>query len=43
MLMGGVTGGEIRGNVLTPGQRSQACNPNAGVDKQVRDDLRPRP
>jgi hypothetical protein len=42
MLMGAVTGGELRGTVLTPGQRGPTFSGKAGVDRQVRPDLRVR-
>jgi hypothetical protein len=42
ILMGAVTGGEIRGTVLTPGQRGPTFIGKAGVDRRVRPDLRVR-
>ena len=42
ILMGAVTGGEIRGTVLTPGQRGPTFIGKAGIDRQVRPDLRVR-
>lgn len=42
IAMAAITGGEIRGTVLTPGQRGPAYIGKAGVDKQVNDDLRLR-
>jgi hypothetical protein len=42
VAMAAITGGEIRGTVLTPGQRGPAYIGKAGVDKQVTDDLRLR-
>jgi hypothetical protein len=42
VAMGAVTGGEIRGTVLTPGQRGPAIIGKLGVDRQVRKDLRVR-
>jgi hypothetical protein len=42
MLMGGITGGEIKGNVLTPEQRSPAFHWKAAFDRQVKPDLRVR-
>ncbi len=42
VAMAAVTGGEIRGTVLTPGQRGPAYIGKVGVDKQVNDDLRVR-
>ena len=40
--MAAVMGGEIRGTVLTPGQRGPAFVGKAGFDRQVSDDLRVR-
>jgi len=42
LAMAAITGGEIRGTVLTPGQRGPAYIGKAGVDTQVNDDLRVR-
>ena len=42
VAMGAITGGEIRGTVLTPGQRGPAIIGKLGVDRQVRKDLRVR-
>ena len=42
IAMGAVTGGEIRGTVLTPGKRGPAYIGKIGVDRQVRQDLRVR-
>jgi hypothetical protein len=42
MLMGAVTGGELRGTVLSPGQRGPTFIGKAGYDGQVRPDLRVR-
>jgi len=42
IAMAAITGGEIRGTVLTPGQRGPAFIGKAGVDRQVNDDLRVR-
>ena len=42
IAMGAVTGGEIRGTVLTPGQRGPSLIGKLGVDRQVRKDLRVR-
>jgi len=42
ILMGGVTGGEIRGTVLTPEKRGPAYLGKAGFDRNVRKDLRVR-
>jgi hypothetical protein len=42
MAMGAVTGGEVRGTVLTPGQRGPAFIGKVGYDRQVRPDLRVR-
>lgn len=42
IAMAAITGGEIRGTVLTPGQRGPAFIGKAGVDKQVNDDVRVR-
>ena len=42
IAMGAVTGGEIRGTVLTPGQRGPAFIGKLGLDRQVRKDLRVR-
>lgn len=42
IAMAAITGGEIRGTVLTPRQRGPAYIGKAGFDKQVTDDLRLR-
>lgn len=42
IAMGAITGGEIRGTVLTPGQRGPSLIGKIGVDRQVRKDLRVR-
>jgi hypothetical protein len=42
IMMAAITGGEIRGTVLTPGQRGPAFIGKAGYDKQISDDLRVR-
>ena len=42
IAMGGVTGGEIRGNVVTPGRRGPAFLGKLGIDRQVNEDLRVR-
>jgi hypothetical protein len=42
MAMAGITGGELRGTVLTPGQRGPAMIGKLGFDRQVRPDLRVR-
>jgi hypothetical protein len=42
VAMGAVTGGEIRGTVLTPGQRGPSLIGKLGVDRQVNRDLRVR-
>jgi hypothetical protein len=42
IAMGAITGGEIRGTVLTPGQRGPTLIGKLGVDRQVRKDLRVR-
>ena len=42
VAMGAITGGEIRGTVLTPGQRGPAIIGKLGIDRQVRKDLRVR-
>lgn len=42
IAMGAVTGGEIRGTVLTPGQRGPAFIGKLGIDRAVRHDLRVR-
>jgi hypothetical protein len=42
VAMAAITGGEIRGTVLTPGQRGPAYIGKVGVDKQVNGDLRMR-
>jgi hypothetical protein len=42
MLMGGITGGEIRGTVLTPDKRGPAYLGKAGFDRTVKPNLRVR-
>lgn len=42
LAMAAITGGEIRGTVLTPGQRGPAFIGKAGFDKQMNSDLRLR-
>jgi hypothetical protein len=42
IAMGAITGGEIRGTVLTPGQRGPTVIGKLGVDRQVKKDLRVR-
>jgi hypothetical protein len=42
IAMGAVTGGEIRGSVLSPGQRGPSIIGKLGVDRQVNKDLRVR-
>ncbi len=42
IAMGAITGGEIRGTVVTPGQRGPAFVGKLGVDRQVSKDLRLR-
>ena len=42
MLMGSVTGGEVRGTVLAPGKRGPAFIGKAGFDRQLRPTLRVR-
>jgi hypothetical protein len=42
IAMGSITGGEIRGTVVTPGQRGPAFIGKLGIDRQVRKDLRLR-
>ena len=42
IAMGAITGGEIRGTVLTPGQRGPTLIGKLGVDRQVKKDLRVR-
>jgi hypothetical protein len=42
MVMGAVTGGEIRGTVLTPEKRSPAIIGKVGYDRKVKPDLRVR-
>jgi hypothetical protein len=42
IAMGAVTGGEIRGTVLSPGQRGLTYIGKLGFDRQVKDDLRVR-
>jgi hypothetical protein len=42
VAMGAVTGGEIRGTVLSPGQRGPTVIGKLGVDRQVNKDLRVR-
>jgi hypothetical protein len=42
MVMGSVTGGEVKGTVQTPGQRSPSYIGKIGYDKQMNTDLRVR-
>jgi len=42
IAMGAITGGEIRGTVVTPGQRGPALIGKLGVDRRVGNDLRVR-
>jgi hypothetical protein len=42
IAMASITGGEVRGTVLTPGQRGPAFIGKLGVDRQVKKDLRVR-
>jgi hypothetical protein len=42
IAMGSLTGGEIRGTVLTPGSRGPSYIGKLGVDRQVKKDLRVR-
>jgi hypothetical protein len=42
IAMGAITGGEIRGTVLTPGQRGPTYIGKLGFDRQVQHDLRVR-
>ena len=42
VAMGAVTGGEIRGTVLTPGQRGPTYIGKLGFDRQLNDELRVR-
>jgi hypothetical protein len=42
VAMGAITGGELRGTVVTPEQRGPAYIGKIGVDRQVRKDLRVR-
>jgi hypothetical protein len=42
IAMAAITGGEIRGTVLTPGQRGPTFIGKLGVDRQVNNDLRVR-
>ena len=42
IAMGAITGGEIRGTVVTPGQRGPAFIGKLGVDRQINQDLRLR-
>jgi hypothetical protein len=42
IAMGAITGGEIRGTVLTPGQRGPSLIGKLGIDRQVKKDLRVR-
>jgi len=42
MAMGGITGGEVRGQVRNPDGRSPAFYGKAGIDRQVSSDLRVR-
>ena len=42
IAMGAITGGEVRGTVLNPGQRGRTFIGKLGIDKQVNEDLRVR-
>ncbi len=42
MLMGGITGGEVRGQVQKPNERSPSYLAKAGFDRQINEDLRVR-
>ena len=42
VAMGAVTGGEVRGTVLSPGQRGPTLIGKLGIDRQVRPDVRVR-
>lgn len=42
IAMAAITGGEVRGTVLTPGQRGPAMIGKLGIDRQVRPNLRVR-
>jgi hypothetical protein len=42
IAMASITGGEVRGTVVTPGQRGPAFIGKLGVDRQVKKDLRVR-
>jgi hypothetical protein len=42
IAMGAITGGEIRGTVLSPGQRGPVFIGKLGVDRQIKPDLRVR-
>jgi hypothetical protein len=42
IAMGAITGGEVRGTVLNPGQRGRTFIGKLGVDRQMSDDLRVR-
>ena len=42
IAMGAITGGEIRGTVVNPGQRGPAIIGKLGYDRQISDDLRIR-
>jgi hypothetical protein len=42
IAMGAITGGEIRGTVVNPGQRGPAIIGKLGYDRQINDDLRVR-
>ena len=42
IAMGSVTGGEVRGTVLTPGQRGPSIIGKLGIDRQVKPNLRVR-
>ena len=42
IAMGAITGGEIRGTVLTPGQRGPSLIGKLGLDREVKKDLRVR-
>src|SRR5262249_18249387 len=42
IAMGSITGGELRGTVLTPGQRGPSYIGKLGIDRRLRPDLRLR-
>ncbi len=42
MAMGAITGGEIKGNVLTPDDRAPAYIAKLGIDRQINEDVRVR-